>query len=190
MHGTPTPPTCNVFHDHELTNDFSFSRYGATPLLHFSLHLNSYNASLPEVFQVTFAMLFVAGLRAPIHQQQSSSLYPRCGAQSAEPRTPSADAAAAPAGICLPGLSPGGTQSSCMDRRRLKPAPHGCVSHALRCDPSRCVHVYTICMDVSRRIATQRMKNASVWDGSQSPTRHNSPRSLACTVLRDDLVIT
>ena len=28
-----------------------------------------------------------------------------------------------------------------------RPAPHGCVFHALRCDPPRCVHAYTIVTD-------------------------------------------
>ena len=40
----------------------------------------------------------------------------------------------------------------------LTPAPHGCVSHALRCDPSRYVHVYAWThRDRSQRKATEKM---------------------------------
>ena len=38
--------------------------------------------------------------------------------------------------------------------RGLRPAPHGCVFHALRCVPSRCVHAY--CIYLRGRIVTGR----------------------------------
>ena len=41
------------------------------------------------------------------------------------------------------------------------PPPHGCVFHALRCDPSRCVHAYTW----THRDGSQRIKIVSVWGG-------------------------
>ena len=51
------------------------------------------------------------------------------------------------------------------------PAPHECVFNALRCDPSRCVHVYAW----THRDGTQRMKNTSIWGGYWANKDHFVP---------------